>query len=131
MRKEKVQDAIQKEVSDIIRNELKDPRLGFITITRVEASDDLRHAKIFYSVLGKEEEYKKTDEALKSALGLIRRLLAERIQLRFAPEIMFRMDKSGMYSVRIEEVLNEIKELEKGREKKPGEGTDGEESEGK
>jgi ribosome-binding factor A len=115
MRKEKVQDAIQKEVSDIIRNEVKDPRLGFVTITSVEVSDDLRHAKIFFSVLGKEEEFKKTEEALKSAQGYIRTLLAGRIQLRFAPEIMFRVDKSSVYSVRIEEVLNEIKELDKNR----------------
>jgi ribosome-binding factor A len=117
MRKEKVQDAIQKEVSDIIRNEMKDPRLGFVTITAVEVSDDLRHAKIFFSVLGKEEDFKKTEEALQSALGYIRTLLAERIQLRFAPEIMFRIDKSSMYSVHIDEVLNEIKELDKKRQK--------------
>lgn len=124
MRKDKVQETIQKEVSAIIRNELKDPRLGFITITGVEITDDLRHAKIFFSVLGKEEDYRKTENALKSALGYIRKLLAERIQLRFAPEIMFRADKSGMYSQRIEEVLNEIKKMDEGRkteqEKKKG-----------
>ncbi|MGE5308432.1 MAG: 30S ribosome-binding factor RbfA [Deltaproteobacteria bacterium] len=125
MRKDKVQDAIQKEVSAIIRDELKDPRLGFVTITSVEVSDDLRHAKIFFSVLGKEEQYKKTKEALESGLGYIRKLLAERIQLRFAPEIMFREDKSTQYSVRIEEVLNEIKKLEKDHEKKDGQKSEG------
>ena len=120
MRKDKVQDAIQKEVSNILRNDMKDPRLGFVTVTSVEVSDDLRHAKIFYSVLGKAEEQRKTSDALKSAQGYIRTLLAERIQLRFAPEIMFREDKSSAYSVRIEEVLNEIKEMDKGREKDKG-----------
>jgi ribosome-binding factor A len=121
MRKDKVQDAIQKEVSDIIRNELKDPRLGFITITSVEVTDDLRNAKIFFSVLGKEEDFKKSADALKSAQGYIRKLLAQRIQLRFVPEIMFRVDNSSVYSVRIEEVLNEIKKLDQGR---PGTGND-------
>jgi ribosome-binding factor A len=116
MRKEKVQDLIQKEVSDIIRNELKDPRLGFVTITSVDVSADLRNAKIYFSVLGKEEDFKKTAEALHSAQGLIRTHLAQRIQLRFAPEIMFKMDKSSVYSVHIEEVLNEIKELDKKRQ---------------
>jgi len=115
-RKEKVQDAIQKEVSSIIQNEIKDPRLGFVTITSVEIADDLRYAKIFFSVLGKEEDYKRTKEALDSAQGFIRKLIAQRIQLRFAPEISFREDKASIYSVRIEEVLNEIKELDKGRE---------------
>jgi ribosome-binding factor A len=115
MRKEKVQDTIQREVSDIIRNELKDPRLGFVTITSVEVTDDLRNAKIYFSVLGKEEDYKKTEEALKSSLGFIRTQLAGRIQLRFAPEIMFRADKSSVYSARIDQVLDEIKELDKKR----------------
>ncbi|MCK9594606.1 MAG: 30S ribosome-binding factor RbfA [Candidatus Omnitrophica bacterium] len=111
-RKEKVQDAIQKEVCSIIQKELKDPRLGFITITEVDISDDLRNAKIFYSVLGDEAQAKKTQEALDSALGLIRTLIAERIQLRFAPEIIFRQDRSAQYSMRIQEVLDQIKEMD-------------------
>ena len=110
-RQERVQKEIQKEVSNIIHNELKDPRMGFVTITGVEITKDLRDAKIFFSVLGKEQDYKKTQEALDSALGFIRTRLAQTIQLRFAPTIIFREDRSGEYSSRIEEVLNEIKEL--------------------
>lgn len=117
MRKDKVQDALQKEVSNIINNELKDPRLGFVTLTSVDVTEDLRHAKIYFSVLGKEEDYKKTKEALDSATGYIRKLIGERIELRFVPELMFKEDKSSIYSVRIEEVLNEIKELDKNRGK--------------
>lgn len=109
-RYEKVQEAIKREMSHILQNELKDPRLGFITITKVEMTKDLRSAKVFFSVLGKEEDYKKTKEALDSGLGFIRRLIAERIKLRFAPEIMFREDKTCEYSVRIQEVLDQIKE---------------------
>ena len=112
-RLDKIVEAIRKEVSVIIHDKLKDPRLGFVTVTRVELTADLRLAKIYFSVLGKEEDYKKTKEALDSAKGFIRRLIAERINLRLAPEILFYEDRSSEYSVRIEEVLNEIKELTK------------------
>lgn len=112
-RVDKVAEAVRQEVSVIIHDRLKDPRLGFITVTRAEMTADLRLAKIYFSVLGNEEDYKKTKEALDSAMGFIRRLIAERINLRIAPEIMFFEDHSSEYSVRIEEVLNEIKELNK------------------
>ncbi len=114
-RQDRVTEAICKEVSIIVHDELKDPRLGFVTIIRVEMSQDLRLAKIFFSVLGKEEDYKKTREALNSALGFIRRLVAQRIRLRFAPEIIFKEDRSSEYSVKIQEVLEEIKELNEPR----------------
>ena len=109
-RSERVGEAIRMEVSLIIHDKLKDPRMGFVTITRVELTQDLRFAKVFFSVLGKEEDYKKTKAAFNSALGLIRSLVAQRLNLRFAPEIAFREDRSSEYSVRIEEILNEIKE---------------------
>jgi len=105
---EKVASAIQKEVSSIIHDELKDPRLGFVTITRVELTGDLRFAKIFFSVLGGDQERAKTQEALNSAMGFIRRLLAERVQLRFAPEIIFKTDKSSEYSIRIQQIIDEV-----------------------
>lgn len=110
-RQERVAEAIRQEVSTILQREMKDPRVGFVTITRVELTPDLRNAKIFFSVLGREEEHKKTREALDSACGFIRKSVAERINLRFAPEIMFREDHSSQYSVRIQEVLDEIKGL--------------------
>ena len=110
-RHERVEEAIRKEVSLIIHDELKDPRIGFVTVTRVELTKDLRNAQIFYSVLGKEEEHKKTKLALDSALGYIRSLVAQRINLRIACEIMFKEDHSTEYSVKIEEVLNAIKEI--------------------
>jgi ribosome-binding factor A len=112
-RADRVSEAIRKEVSLILHDKFKDPRLGFITITRVELAADLRNAKVFYSVLGKEEDYKKTKAALDSGLGLIRKLVSERINLRIAPEIIFREDRSSEYSVRIEEILNEINGLNK------------------
>lgn len=108
-RPERVAQAIKEEISLILHDEIKDPRLGFVTITKVEITADLRQARIFFSVLGKEEDYKKTKAALDSALGFIRCLVAQRINLRFVPEIIFREDRSSEYSVRIEQVLNEIK----------------------
>jgi ribosome-binding factor A len=110
-RYEKVCEALRQEVSSIIHDELKDPRLGFVTITRVELTPDLRYAKIFFSVLGEDEAYKRTKEALDSALGFIRRLIAQRIKLRFVPEIAFKEDRSCEYSIKIQQVLDEIKEL--------------------
>jgi ribosome-binding factor A len=112
-RLDRVTEAIRKEASLIIHDQLKDPRLGFVTITRVWMTPDLRYAKIFFSVLGKDEDYKKTQAALDSASGFIRKLIAERINLRIAPEIGFEEDRSVEYSVRIQEILDEIKELDK------------------
>lgn len=110
-RVDKVAEAVRQEVSVIIHDRLKDPRLGFVTITRVEMAPDLRLARVFFSVLGKDEEHKKTKQALDSSLGFIRKLVSERINLKFSPEIIFKEDRSSEYSVRIEEVLNEIKEI--------------------
>jgi ribosome-binding factor A len=117
-RADRVAQALKKEISSIIHDELKDPRLGFITITDIELTQDLRYAKVFFSVLGKEQDYKKTKEALDSALGFIRRLIAQRIRLRFTPEISFKEDRSSEYSIRIQEVLEEIKELNEPKKSK-------------
>lgn len=111
-RKDRVTEAIRQEVSIIIHDELNDPRLGFVTITKVEMVPDLRYAKIFFSVLGQDEEHKKTKLALDSALGYIRKLISERINLRLAPEIAFEEDRSVEYSVRIQEILDEVKQLD-------------------
>ena len=116
LRHEKITEAIKQEVSSILHDQLKDPRLGFITITGVDLSKDYRNAKITYSVLGKEEDYKKTEQALESALGYIRGLVSKRVNLKFSPEIIFRQDRSNEYSVRIQQVLDEIKGLGKPQE---------------
>ena len=110
-RYDKVSEALRREIGNIIQYELKDPRLGFVTVTRVELTQDLRYAKVFFSVLGREEEHEKTQEALDSALGFIRRLIAQRIRLRLAPEISFKEDRSIEYSIRIQEALDEVKKL--------------------
>lgn len=114
-RRDRVAEAIRKEVSTIVHDEIKDPRLGFVTIIRVELTQDLRYAKIFFSVLGNDEDYKKTQAALDSSVGFIRRLVAQRIKLRFAVELAFKEDRSSEYSVRIDEVLQQIKESDESK----------------
>jgi len=111
-RVERVTQSIKEEIGNIIHDELKDPRLGFVTVTGVKLSKDLRYAKVFFSVLGTEEERNNTGLALKSSLGFIRKRIAQRITLRFVPEIVLEEDKSAQYSMRIQQVLNEIKERE-------------------
>jgi ribosome-binding factor A len=112
-RHDKVQETLKREISIILHDELKDPRLGFTTITKVEMSKDLRYAKVFYSVLGQDTDHQKTKQALDSSLGYIRKLIAERVQLRFTPEIVFKEDRSSQYSFEIQKVLDEIKGLDK------------------
>lgn len=108
-RREKVQEAIKQEASSIIHDELKDPRIGFATVTKAEVSQDLKYAKIYVSVLGKKENVDATFVALNSAKGFIRRLLAQRLKMRFTPEISFKEDKSAEYSVYISKKIDELK----------------------
>jgi ribosome-binding factor A len=110
LRHDKVVAALKREISNIVHGEIKDKRLGFVTIMRLELTPDLRYARIFYSVLGQEKEQKATQEALESANPFIRRLIAQRIKLRFVPEIAFKLDRSVEYSVKVQEELDKIKE---------------------
>ena len=113
LRHEKVIATLKKEISNIIQYELKDSRLGFVTIMRVDLTPDLRYAKVYFSVLGQEKEQKLTKEALESAKPFIRCLIAQRIKLRFVPELSFRLDHSVEYSIRIQKELDQIKTEQK------------------
>ncbi len=108
-RPERVQEALRREVSMIIQKEIKDPRLGFITITKVEITKDLKNAFVYYSVLGEEKDANNTRHALKSSVGYIRKLIGDRIKMKFVPEITFRLDKSIEHSKRVYEILDNIK----------------------
>ena len=113
---EKINNAIKREVSQIIMEELKDPRLGFITITRVETTRDLSYARIYFSVLGDVGQVEKVERGLLSSAGFIRKLLGGRLRLRHIPELVFRLDKSAEYTMKILEKLEVIKdESEKNR----------------
>lgn len=108
-RAQKVAQLFKKEVSKIIHEELHDPRIGFITITHVEITDDLRFARIYYSILGSDNDRTEASKALKSSEGFIRRLIGQRIRLRFVPEIRFMLDSSAEYSIHIQKILDELK----------------------
>lgn len=112
-RPEKVAESIKKEICGIIRDELSDPRVGFVTITGVDLTADLRFAKIYYSVMGNEKVKNDTLEGLKKATGFIRCKLGEKVRLKFIPEIRFMPDESLDYSQHIEEILRKIKQEQK------------------
>ncbi len=112
LRTEKVQEFIQQEISKIILKELKDPRIGFITVTRVEVTGDLRYAKIFISLMGNEDQKTATMQGLNHALGFLRTEIGKRIRLRFAPELSFHVDDTLEHSARIQELLYKIKQEE-------------------
>jgi ribosome-binding factor A len=100
---------IQEEVSDIIRRKLKDPRLGFITITRVHVTGDLRHATVYVSVMGSEEEIESNLGYLDGASNFIRSELGKRIRVKHIPDLKFRYDDSGVTGARIEKLLRHLK----------------------
>lgn len=107
-RVERVREEIKKEASDILFK-LKDPRIGFVTITDVEASADLSVMKIFVSVMGEQADQTETIEALDKAKGFVRTELGRRIRLRHTPEIQFKLDDSMERGARIFQLLKEIR----------------------
>lgn len=94
--------------------DLKDRRIGFVTITGVDMSPDLRHAKVFVSIMGNEGEKKASLEALNHAAGWIRHELGRRIRMKFLPEIVFRVDGSQEYGEHIDHLLDEAKKMTSG-----------------
>ena len=118
-RSEKVADLIQEEISEMLLKTLKDPRIGFVTITRVAVSEDCRLAKVYFSVTGTLAERKRSTEGLNSAKGYVRRELGRRMRLKYTPEIMFQFDPSIEYAIHIGEVMHQLKQE---REKDENEG---------
>jgi len=108
-RTRQVGDLLREELNDIIRQDVKDPRVGFFTITRVEMSPDLRTASAYISVLGSDDERTGTIDALESAAGFIRRQLKPRLRMRQIPEIAFVDDRSMEYAQTISTAINQLK----------------------
>jgi len=109
---------IQQEVASLLgRGAIKDPRVGFVTITGVEMDRELRHATIFYSLIGDEAALEETQQGLSSASGFLRRELAKNLRLRHAPELHFKYDASVAHGDKIERLLREVNQP-----KPPGEG---------
>lgn len=109
-RADRLGELIQTEVSDIILKKIKDPRIGMVTITGVEVSDDLRMARIYYSILGNDEKRQQAMIGLKSATNYIKKLLGSRLNLRYVPDLEFRYDQSFEYGQRIDKLLAEVEE---------------------
>lgn len=107
-RTRQVGDLLREELTDIIRTDVKDPRVGFFTITRVDIGPDLRSAIAMVSVLGTDEERDETLAALRSAAGFIRRQLKPRLRMRQVPEIGFADDRSMEHAQEIAVALNKL-----------------------
>ncbi len=106
---DRVKDQIKQEVADILAKKIKDPRIGFVTVTDVEVTKDLRSAKIYVSIYETGKVEKRTLEGIKSATGYIRSELSKRMRLRYIPEIVFEVDRSIERGSRILKILEEIK----------------------
>lgn len=112
-RSQRLRELVKEEFGSILQKELKDPRIGFVSVTDVEVSNDYSHVKIFVSIMGDAEAKKATMEGLESAKGFIRTELGKRIRLRHTPEVHILADNSIEHGSRIFELLEEVKK-EKG-----------------
>jgi ribosome-binding factor A len=108
-RAERLAEEIREQVARMIASDLKDPRLGFVTVTRVELAHDLGHARVHVGVLGGEQEREKSLAALRQASGFVRRELGRRLRIRHTPEIDFRYDKGLDATDRVARLLEEEK----------------------
>ena len=105
----RINDEIMKQLSQIIRFEVKDPRINAMTsVIRVDTTTDLKYCKVFVSVLGNEEEKQNVMKGLKNAGGFIRHLVAERINLRFTPELQFKLDESTEYAIHMNQLMEQV-----------------------
>jgi len=101
---------VQEEVSEIIQRKMKDPRLGFVTVTSVKLTADLRHASIYFSVMGGEEDKKNSLAGLESASPFIRSELGRRLRVKHIPDLKFFYDDSAVKGARIDTILRHLRE---------------------
>ena len=109
-RLDRVNQLVKEEISTLLQRELKDPRLGFVTVTEVETSKDLRLAKVFISVLGDERQWAASLAALASARGFVRIWLRQHLDLRVTPEFDFRPDRSMEHAAKIQSLLQQVRD---------------------
>jgi ribosome-binding factor A len=107
-RQRRVAELIHRELSLILMREVRDPRLADVTVTEVQVTPDLLLARVYFTVLGDDEEQKEALAGLKKANGFLRTQLGGRIQQRFVPELVFEVDRSAEYGRRIDRLLDEI-----------------------
>lgn len=111
-RMRKVNELVREVVADAVAD-LKDPRIGFLTITGAETSPDLRHAVVYYSVLGSDEEKAGTAAALASASGRIQAVLGNETRMRYTPKLEFNVDPSIDHGIRINQILQDLEAEQK------------------
>ncbi len=111
-RLERLVEEIRIEVAKIIAADLKDPRIGFVTVTRAELTSDLAHARIFVGILGSDAQRSKTLAGLKQASGFIRRELGRRLRIRQTPDVQFRYDEGLDAADRVAQLLDEVRPTE-------------------
>ncbi|MFQ5354010.1 MAG: 30S ribosome-binding factor RbfA [Thermodesulfobacteriota bacterium] len=117
-RADRVGDSIMREIASmVVRGEIRDPRIGFITITHVKLSPDLKEAKVYFSRIGSSEEIANTTEGLESAVGYIRRNLGSRLKLRSVPTLRFYFDDTLEYAEHIDDLLKGINKEEGARDR--------------
>jgi len=115
-RPDRVADQIRQELSGLlVRGEVHDPGIGFITLTRVQVTPDLQQARVFYTAIGDAKARKETARALERATPFFRRHIAGRLRLRRVPELEFRFDESIAHQDRIEQILRDLHEEERQR----------------
>ena len=107
-RTQRLAQELQQEIAMIIHQELKDPRLGFVTITRVELSKDVRHAKVLFSCLGTDQERARSQEALDHSARFVYGLIKKRFRLKIIPTITFRYDASIEHSIELSNTLEQL-----------------------
>ena len=110
---QRVNQLIKQALGEILLNELKDPKIGFCTVTEVEVANDLRSAWVRVSVLGNEKEKQDALERLQHAAGYINRLLRSKVELRYTPRLNFKLDSSLDHAFKIEKIIQEIHEDQK------------------
>ena len=109
-RPERLGELIRQTVAAFLTGNVRDPRIGFVTVTKVEVSPDLGHARVWVSIMGTEEERARSLEGLGSAARFLRAQLSRELQLRTTPELHFEIDRGLEHAARIDEVLRKIKE---------------------
>ena len=112
-RADRVSDLLKEEISQMLLREVKDPHIGFITITDVEVSKDLQVAKVYYTILGDEKQLRESAQALNRVSRFIKRQLGKRLRMRYIPDIIFRYDHSLEYGDKIDHILSHLKNPEK------------------
>lgn len=112
-RADRVSDLLKEEISQMLLREVKDPHIGFITITDVEVSKDLQVAKVYYTILGDEKQLRESAQALNRASRFIKRQLGKRLRMRYIPDIIFKYDHSLEYGNRIDDILSHLENSEK------------------